>query len=187
MPKPIILLDVDGVLADFIGGICRLVNDCQSRGNPKISPSDINQHDFMSVLNREQLSIVETWAHQDGFCSDLDWYPAAKVLVRCLQDVGEVYAVTTPWECPTWYEERVEWLSRYIPKNRVIFTHSKELVRGDVLIEDSAVNLDKWIDSNDGRAAVLFDRPWNQAVTQWPVKRVKTPVECAMYVRSIFP
>ena len=138
MPRPIILLDVDGVVADFEGAVRRTVAEIgyvmavPTEWNFTLKfPAEVSDH----YLNRASLP---------GWCSTIDPYPGAERFVAELRTLGDVVAVTAPLGCcPTWESERREWL-RCRGIHDVVSTRRKDLVYGDVLIEDKVENLRTW-------------------------------------------
>lgn len=153
-----VLLDVDGVLADFISAI------------------------------REQLCLPENWAPRQwaleadaliralppgrlsdvlsrpGLAAGLRPYPDAREAVEMLRSAQhDVWFCTSPMRSsPTWCYERANWLVKHFGEEqggKVIFTTAKHLVRGDVLIDDHPGNVALFRES--GRDAYLIGRPWN--------------------------
>ncbi len=153
----IVLLDVDGVLADFVGGVLASVEEPPAYDK-------VNDYDLSKVLNPNQYHDFLQFSSYAGWCKKLKWYDGAKDFVTNLDLAGcEVHAVTTAWEkSHHWHRERLEWLAPRIPWDRVTFTTQKRLVRGDFLVEDSARNLQKWAAAHPNGTPILLDRPWNQ-------------------------
>ncbi len=169
----IILTDVDGVLADFVGGICL---ELAARGHDK-SPGDVEHWDLAESFTPEELRASLEIMGQPGFCHSLEWYEGARKFVLELTGIGEVHAVTAPFRNGAcWMHERMGWLSGAIANDRVHFVSGKykHLVRGDVLIEDHPKNAHDWLESNPKGIAVLVDRPWNSPAAKefWPHSRM---------------
>ncbi len=150
----IILTDVDGVLADFVGHI-------QSRAGVQ---SDIKEMDLRDSLTDTELLQVRMVAKKPGFCASMPWYPGAKNFFQDLMRLGHVYAVTSPWHSDTWASERRDWLHEGgLHPNRVIScpATSKPLIQGDVLVEDHPETAYDWLEVNKDSFVVLRDLPWN--------------------------
>lgn len=155
----IVLTDVDGVLADFCGGLCA---ELQSRGFGR-SPEEIKHWDLSLSLTAAELRATHDIMSSPGFCHGLAWYEGAREFLGGLP--GQVHAVTAPFRNgPTWMHERMTWLSSTIPADRVHFVSGKfkHLVRGDVLIEDHPENAAAWLQAHPHGVAILVDRPWNR-------------------------
>lgn len=154
-----IAIDVDGVLADLVGGLCKRI--------PGLTPEQITTFDFSKSLTSAQMEIVDKASHEYGFCASLDWYPGALQMVWRLQTFGDVYAVTAPWHAATWESERRAWLEGAIHKDKIISCPSKSKPTvcefANVLIEDNLETARQW-HTLTGSLAILIDRPWNQGV-----------------------
>ena len=102
MPRPIILLDVDGVVADFEGAVRRTVAEV---GYTLPTATEWN---FTSQLPAEVSDHYLAHAEQPGWCAGIDPYPGAERFVAELRTLGDVVAVTAPLGCcPTWESERL--------------------------------------------------------------------------------
>lgn len=162
-----VLLDVDGVLADFVGGLCR---DLTARGFPR-TPDDIRHWELRDTLPANELRECHEIMATPGFCHGLPWYEGARDFVRTVRDEHELHILTAPFDgSETWMRERVAWLANDVPRDRVHFMSGKwkHLVAGDVLVEDHPLNAAAWLDANPRGIAALVDRPWNKpASNQW--------------------
>lgn len=157
----IILSDVDGVLADFIGGVCY---GLQRKGF-SYTAHDVRSWDLKHTFSDEALACFNEFGNQKGFCKSLRWYRGGKKFLRELEALAEVHAVTAPLSTNThWMSERAAWLRPTIPVERVHFTAGKykHMVRGDILIEDHPTTAAQWCKANPKGIAILMDRPWNQ-------------------------
>lgn len=169
----IILTDVDGVLADFVGGLCR---ELAVRGIAK-TPEDVKHWELAESFSAEELRASLEIMGSPGFCHSLEWYAGAREFLVSLADLGEVHALTAPFRNgPSWMHERMGWLSGAVASDRVHFVSGKykHMVRGDVLIEDHPGNAAAWLDEHPRGTAILIDRPWNSpsAKEYWPHSRM---------------
>lgn len=169
-----ILLDCDGVLADFVSPALEIVHRL---GGPKLLHDQLDAYDIGSVLDSEEAR-DELWhtVSEPGFCASLKPYPGALPVVQELREIGTVVCVTSPMATsPTWAHERAEWLHDYFgfDRGQVISTSGKHYVAGDVFADDAAQHLARWRDRWSDRRALLVDRPWNRA-ERWSGQRVPT-------------
>lgn len=158
-----ILLDVDGVLANFAQMAVDWVNNWAS-GAPSVhrSVSQINTWDILKALGCSE--------YQDAFdhyvCTQrpgqtLDPYVGAGHFYQQLRMLAEVVIVTSPFKkASCWEYDRRKWLQDHFghDPNDVIFTSRKELVQGSVLIDDGPHNINAF-----PGPVVIIDRPWNQS------------------------
>jgi len=118
-----------------------------------------------------------------GFCAGIPWYPGAQAFLNSLKMLGDVIAVTAPYkDGRTWQYERARWLAPYI--KRQIHTAHKELIGGDVLIEDSLEIAERWQKAHPSGIAILTDRPWNQGESGRAI-RVTSYVDALEAVRAV--
>ena len=71
---------------------------------------------------------------------DLDLvFGARDALIRLNQDFDIFIATTPPWSRPDVWTHKREWMEEHFPylKRKIIYTHRKDLLIGDILIDDS--------------------------------------------------
>ncbi len=104
-----IFIDMDGVLANF---------EKAAAQNPSFTRPDL-ELDF----------------------SKFEPMPGAIDAVGKLLDMGhDVFIATTPpWNHPSAWGEKRDWVEKYLPqlKRKMFLTHRKDLLMGDILIDDS--------------------------------------------------
>jgi 5'(3')-deoxyribonucleotidase len=160
-----ILVDVDGVLADFVGSFLSCYSD---RGGD--IPPDFEWREWCDFEKLpDQDAVHKAWEHEWLFSATLDPYPGAMQALRHLNDRHEVYLVTAvcaPWRVHI--PARTGWLRRHAPfldiQKQVIIASAKHVVVGDVLVDDYLPNLVNWSLANPRGLPVVIDRPWNQAL-----------------------
>ena len=154
----IVLLDVDGVLCDFVAGVMRSV--------ATVSDERIGENDWywLDRLSPHAKRAYLADSAKPGFCYGLDPLPGAVTGVQqLLADGHDLVAVTAPLlHCPTWEGERREWLRHHFgfKARDVIFTSRKDLVHGDVLIDDKPEHVREW-EERWQRPGVLWAQPYN--------------------------
>ena len=83
------------------------------------------------------------WDHRPDLHVDfrnLDVVPGAGEALRQLnQDFDIFIATTPPWSRPKVWGEKRDWIVEHFPwlKRKMILTHRKDLLIGDILIDDS--------------------------------------------------
>lgn len=160
----IVLLDCDGVLADFITPALKVV---EKHTGVLYKEEHFDDWDFIKVIRdnhgHEVVDKCYDDFHREGFVFDLPVYPGAVEGVARLRKVADVFVVTSPMHSRHWYYERVEWLKTFFGfKNRsIIHCGTKRLVQGNMLVDDKPANLVDWGNFNSG-VPVLWDRPYNK-------------------------
>jgi 5'(3')-deoxyribonucleotidase len=145
--RPVVLMDCDGVLADFITAT---LDRLHAVSGQKYEHDRISTWEVFSSLPPEALvhqSRVYEYLKQAGGCLGIPMYAGAQEGVWRLQEIAEVIIVTSPFKGGrTWTHEREEWLEKYfqISHENVIHAKRKEFVSGDFLIDDKPSNLQAW-------------------------------------------
>ena len=162
-PYRTIYCDVDGVLADFVGGVRRamaLPEDWQPR------QWDINADTLLTGREAE----CDAALREPGFCEDLHAYNGSVYQIQQLRQLRPVTFLTSPLSnAPCWISERRLWLEQRFPYADVIFEKDKAKYArhgvsstsdvGAVLIDDSDAHCEAW--RKAGGTAYLVARPWN--------------------------
>lgn len=162
MSKPVVLLDTDGVLADWLTPALAIAE--RISGKPYTS-SQMTTWDLFDLVPREHEEACYAEFCKQGFCSSLKPLPGAIEAVAELQKLSDLHIVTSPTHSPFWYYERVEWLGDHfkIPRKNVHFSGRKELIRGDVFVDDAMHHVTRWADAHPEGVAFLVDHPYNQS------------------------
>ena len=109
-----IFIDMDGVISDFEKGAEK---EAVERGVSKLSRPDL-------YVDYRNLDII------DG---------AKNAVMRLANDHEGFIASTPPWTRPEVWGHKREWIGEHFPylKRKIILTHRKDLLIGDILIDDS--------------------------------------------------
>lgn len=153
-----VLLDCDGVMADFVGHLRNLL---AQRGHVI---GEVVEYDFLrgfgevvGNIARELLKDPETWRTLPAYDEAIDG-------VDRIQHHARVAVVTSPWlSCREWTHARHAWLRREfdIEARDVIVTSAKELVRGDGFVDDRPETVEAWRLAH-GAHGFVMDRPYNR-------------------------
>jgi len=112
--KKIIYVDMDGVITNFKKAADE---EAAKAGVPKLTRPDLKVN-----------------------FRDLDLMPGAQdALMRLNNDFDIFIATTPPWSRPDVWAHKREWIEEHFPwlKRKMILTHRKDLLIGDILIDDS--------------------------------------------------
>ena len=158
--KPILMIDVDGVLADFVSPIVKHANWLTAE---ELTPDQITQWDIQAMYPELPADDLYAPCMKKGFCEGLEEYRGAGDALQELRQHFTVVACTTPfWRSPYWHYERTQWLMRRgFQSNQIIFTADKGLVRGAALIDDKVDNVLDWERSNRPGLPILWKQPWS--------------------------
>jgi len=156
-----ILLDVDGVLADFVGGVCRAFDR-----DPKqvIDAWPAGTYDVVNALG---ITKREFWSRLDGlgagFWDELEVYPWATEFYERLSDYAPVTLLTSCSRDPGSAAGKVSWIKRLFGKDFRSYLIGPDKIAcahpGALLIDDYERNTSEIEDA--GGNSVLFPRVWN--------------------------
>ena len=164
--KKVILVDMDGVLADQHLGFLYILE----RDYPDIFATykgDDTEYEFERNFPEEHHAIIKSLRNQEGFFRDLPVIPGAKEALEEMQATEhEVYICTAPiWEYRYCIPEKFAWVEEHLGREwvmRILTARDKTIVLGDVLIDDkpgvAGKHTPKW-------EHILFDRSYNRHVT----------------------
>lgn len=164
-----ILLDMDGVLSNFIGGVERLFD---------VDMSGLTTWNIRKALNalpeREPITAEQFWEtiqSNPRFWADLEPYPWARDVVNWALEKtkGNMTIVTSPDMAVSTYSQKAYWVNRHFPSlmRKLFIGPEKHLMAKPkhILIDDSDSNVEKFI--KHGGIGVTFPQPWNEARRAW--------------------
>lgn len=178
-----ILVDVDGVLADYVGAILAGVNETLGTS---FRHEDVTQWNISEALGIGSQT-VRDFAVSPDLVRGLEPIRGAKEGFKMLDQTQYVYVVTCPGDTPTWTSDREAWLWKHFqfPRSRVVHTYCKHIIQGDMLIDDNVDNVRAWAAEHKYGVALLWDRPWNQRADVGRYTRVKSWEEIAALIERI--
>lgn len=162
--KTEILLDIDGVAANFIEGCIPVAQDILGR---KVHHDDIDQFMIERALGMSEEQTAELYKHvmSEGWCRALPAYEGAKEAVAEMRQYADVIPVTAHlFSSKHWVYERDAWILEHlgIPQTDIVHTHRKFQIDGDVLIDDKVSHLATWCARRPQKRGVLFKRRYNE-------------------------
>ena len=152
-------VDVDGVVADLVGGLLDIIHQ---RSGQRILPEQITGFEFQKSMDEQLWLLAQEILIEPGFAKSLKPYPHAVDGITQLRNLGRVVFVTSPFvKNPTWAYERGCWLRHHTDADwkDIVHIDDKSVFGGDVLIDDAPHQLKAWV--NTGRPAIRVVRPWN--------------------------
>lgn len=171
-----VLVDIDGVVADFVAGAMKL----HGKPYPYGDPANRGEHGW----NIEKLWDIPPhvfWSPMEfDFWADLDPTPEADAIIKILMDefgLSNLCFLTSPISASGCVEGKRAWVGRHFSDIPILFsvrshapesTPPKQFLASDesLLIDDYTVNVENFW--NAGGEAFLFPRPWNRRHREEP-------------------
>ncbi len=163
--KPRVIIDVDGVLRDFVASL----KEIYRREFPEHEIKPVTSHNLEEFfpIGKEIYEFMDN-LHAWEILENAPAYPGAvEALQRWENDFEIVIATAQPPEgrAPT-----LAWLAKHrVPTNEIHITFDKQKIDGVALLDDFIDNLEKF--EATGRLAVCLEQPWNQ---KWTGLRVSS-------------
>lgn len=144
--KKILLLDMDGILADTNSYLLECINKKYKRS---YTTADLDRlfgdHECLTEeLTRPMVTAIFNEGH---FFRELPPIPGAVEAVTKLRKLYNIYILTSPWvPNPNCMQDKNEWLAHYLPglERTCSQTSQKFLVYGDIFVDDKMKNLRLW-------------------------------------------
>lgn len=168
MSKLTVACDVDGVVADLIGGFLRFVREKTERD------LDINKIDCYNIeksnlsKENEDLNIAELF---DQFYSDQYVYQfyvepvdnSIRVLENLSKDYDIIFLTATPSKSPQSFISKTKWLDNYFGGIKVISCPAeyKHFFDTDYIIDDRPDTCMSFHNKETSLDALLFRQPWS--------------------------
>ncbi|MEN6532315.1 MAG: hypothetical protein ABFD89_01545 [Bryobacteraceae bacterium] len=153
------LLDMDGVLVDFVSGICA--------AHQVASPYPANNGDYVAI-ERIVGSATKFWAPANTaeFWDELEPMPDFKEILAAVEGAfgrENICILSSPSLSELCIVGKLRWIARHMPdyKRRFLFGPCKEFCAAvdRVLIDDADTNVKRF--GAAGGQTILLPRPWN--------------------------
>lgn len=152
-----IFIDMDGVLCDFVGDVCKFHNV----SNPYFNPDSIGEYSLNKLLGKKYMDIfgpldAQFWANLPKlpWCDDLMEKTKRK----------DVFILTAPSGNKKCYEGKAIWIEKHYPHllSRMLIGRPKYACAkyGALLIDDKESNIDDF--NKAGGLGLLVPQPWNR-------------------------
>lgn len=159
-----IFIDLDGVIVNWSGGLCKLVGADPS--DPKIREL-LKQEPFIQGGPFGTTQDVYDIVNNAGFWFwyELDLLPWAKNLVSLCKEYGDIYFLTSPSTFIDAPSAKMAYIKSYLNDEKFIITQHKYTCANasSILIDDLQLNIDLW-EQNNG---ITFHWP-----NQWAILEV---------------
>ena len=165
--KPIVFLDMDGVLVDFVGGLQRALGlpyDAAKypykHGNYEMFPEAV-----AATNGRHTMDSLIKECHTIRFWEDLKWERRGSDVLEIVESYSDqVYLTSYPMKDPVAWLGKLRWIERCLPQymNKVILmtVHKRLLANPNaILLDDRDDNVDQFCAA--GGHGWLIPQPWN--------------------------
>jgi 5'(3')-deoxyribonucleotidase len=177
-----IVVDMDEVLADLAGEV---INRWNKANGTSFEKDEVNAWKMENTLGVgvdgvPALTTIERWWSTPGFYESLIPIEGALDGVRRLFAVGHdiIIATSLPKNSDNAYDGKRRWLQHYLPEiplKNMIAISRKDLLDGDIILDDAPHNIYDWCRAGKTGAFVM-DRSWNQDIGETvhgiPVTRI---------------
>lgn len=153
-------LDLDGVLVDFVGGICR----AHGRENPYLLRENLGHWHVGEIWGMPDEAF---YAPMDAdFWAGLRMLPDGAEILQLLEECFEPHNIcllTSPTRTRGAVEGKVQWVADHLPQYRgqlLVGTAKRFCAHaGAILIDDRPENVMEF--HEQGGQSILVPRPWN--------------------------
>jgi 5'-nucleotidase len=158
------LVDMDCILVDMLGTWLKRYNELSGE---RVSVKDIVQYEVRNFIKKPNL--LDVALHEKGFFLNLPPMPGAiKYFQKMLDDGYDLVIVTQPPRKADYsIKEKRQWIQERFPNydlSNMIFCHRKNLIRGDLLIDDKPGHLLEWKSMNPKGIITTITHPYNHDV-----------------------
>ena len=161
MRKRVVLCDLDGCVGQFVNAFLNVYRLSGGDIPPDFVVNDWFFHDRLP----DQTAVSLAWKDPRIFLEQ-EPYPQAPEALSILHNHSDLLLVTSSALYPvTHVSAKIRWISSIAPwiePKQLIFTSRKELIDGDVFIDDYHENAINWRANHPDGHAFLIARPWNK-------------------------
>lgn len=151
-----LFVDMDEVIADAYQAHIDIYN---AEFGTLFAKEQCRGNEFWRMVPKEHQRSVKEHANRIGFFRNLNIIPDSQKVLEALFNKHQVYIASAAMQFPYSLKEKSDWLDEHFPfipwQHRILCGH-KHILKGDLLIDDRAYNLEKF----EGRK-LLFTSPHN--------------------------
>lgn len=146
-----LLIDMDGVLADVYAQFIKY-----EQNETGTAPS---LKELTGKLEKEAFKNHDTYVNTPNFFASAMPMPDCIDVMRKLNEAYQIFIVSAAMQFPNSLTEKYNWLNTHFPFlqwTQIVFCGTKEVVYGDIMIDDHFKNLDHF----KGQT-ILYTQPHN--------------------------
>lgn len=163
MKKLVILVDMDGIIADLMGRLLGLYN---LEFGTYYTHSQITNWNFDKCVPNGK--VLYKYMSSPGLFKSLDPIPGAIEALRALKKAGhELHIATTPYIKGTCSQDKLDWVEQYLPfigGRNTILIRDKTMLKGDVLIDDKPDTIERYRATWPVSVIASIAYPYNEIV-----------------------
>ena len=152
----VIFVDMDDVIADTYGKHIEMYN---KEFNENLTLTHFKSGEVWQNVPEKHQKSIRKHALTEGFFRTLQPIKDSKLVLKELCQKHEVYIASAATQFPNSLREKSDWLDEHFPfiswQYRIMCGH-KFILKGDLLIDDRTLNLDKFVGDT-----ILFNSPHN--------------------------
>lgn len=155
MGKPILLFDLDGICCNLAKKWLAVYNRDY---NDNLTEAEIIEWEWHKFVKPECGKRIYHYLSRPGFFLDLEPIPGCIESLERLQHVCELVVVTASPAAAA--GDKIRWVRQnlpMVPRENIVLTYRKDLVRGDFMFDDAVKNL-----RNHPATRILMDYPYNR-------------------------
>lgn len=161
--KKVLLLDMDDVTVDQSSAWVKRIYEKTGRIYDR---EEFKTWDISSILPSEiSRMIFEEINKEPGFFRHL---PAKEGAIEGIEKLAAYYDIVFVTASEHYaYQDKYFWIRENLPifsKPNLVLTHRKDLIAGDIFVDDGPHNLLK----SPAPLKIIFDHPWNRHISQFP-------------------
>lgn len=172
MTKPVLLLDMDGVIADFHGTLLDAYN---LKHQKDIKLEQCTHFEFSICLGKDIHDDMEKIYNAPGFFAGIRAFEDAKLIVPQLLDLADVEICSAPTKIKDKVTgekklnahcafEKINWIHEKFPalSKDITLAINKFRYKADILVDDALHNQARWCKAHPQGLGLLINQPWNQ-------------------------
>lgn len=163
-----VLCDLDGIVVDLLGPWLAAYN---AEYGDSLTQAQVTDWDIHKCVKPECGSSIYKWIDSGEVYRDLKPLPGAIEGIKALEAMGhEVVIVSAGSKNLATAGHKLEWCEKHLgfSRKKVMIAHRKDLVRGDILIDDSPEKISEYAKAWPDTPIFSIRYPYNWQMAELP-------------------